>query len=53
MEELCFCVVRAERFGIYSVEREFCTGVCEERTLAGGRGIAIVGADTRKRLVTD
>jgi hypothetical protein len=31
-----------------------CMGVCEEGTLAaGGRGIAIVGAITRKRLVTD
>jgi hypothetical protein len=32
---------------------QFCTEVCEERTWAGGRGIAIVGAVTRKRLVTD
>jgi hypothetical protein len=27
-------------------------GVCEERTGAGGRGIAVVGAVVRKRLVT-
>jgi hypothetical protein len=32
---------------------QFCTGVCEERTWAGGRGITIVEAVTRKRLVTD
>jgi hypothetical protein len=32
---------------------QFPTGVCEERTSAGDRGIAIVGAVTRKRLVTD
>jgi hypothetical protein len=32
---------------------QFCTGVCEERTWVGGRGIAIVGAVTRKRIVTD
>jgi hypothetical protein len=32
---------------------EFCMGIGEERTLAGGRGIAIVGAVTRKPLATD
>jgi hypothetical protein len=32
---------------------QFCTGVCEERTSASGRGLATVGAVTRKRLVTD
>jgi hypothetical protein len=32
---------------------QFYRGVCEERTWAGGRGIAIVGAVTRKRLITD
>jgi hypothetical protein len=32
---------------------QFRTGVCEERTCAGGRGIAIIGAVTRKRLATD
>jgi hypothetical protein len=36
-----------------SVDRQFCAGVCEDRTRAGGRGIAIVVAVTRKRLVTD
>jgi hypothetical protein len=36
-----------------SLKVQFCTGVCEERTSAGGRGITIVGAVTRKRLVTD
>jgi hypothetical protein len=30
---------------------QFCMGVCEERTWAGGRGIAIVGAVNRKPLV--
>jgi hypothetical protein len=35
------------------VESEFCKGVCEEITRAGGRGIAIVGAVTGKRLVTN
>jgi hypothetical protein len=36
-----------------SMESEFCAGVYEEKTCAGGRGIAIVGAVTRKHLVTD
>jgi hypothetical protein len=31
--------------------RQYCEGVGEERTWAGGRGLAIVGAVTRKRLV--
>jgi hypothetical protein len=39
--------------GEKSVDNEFCTTVCEERTSAGGKGIAIVGAVTRKQLVTD
>jgi hypothetical protein len=34
-------------------QSQLSTGVSEERTLAGGRVIAIVGAVTRKRLVTD
>jgi hypothetical protein len=33
--------------------RQFCAGVCEGRTWAGGRGRAIVGAVTRKRPVGD
>jgi hypothetical protein len=36
-----------------SVESQSYTGVCEERTLAGVTEITIVGAFTRKRLVTD
>jgi hypothetical protein len=32
---------------------QFCRGVGEERAWAGGRGIAIVGDVTRKRLVQD
>jgi hypothetical protein len=51
-----------ELFSVWSLPRfyeqgtrlelsQFCTGVCEERTLAGDRGIAIVGAITRKRIV--
>jgi hypothetical protein len=32
---------------------QFCTGVGEESTRPGDRGTAIVGAVTRKRLVTD
>jgi hypothetical protein len=40
-------------FELSSVESEFCTGVCEERTWARGRGIATVGAIIRKCLVTD
>jgi hypothetical protein len=32
---------------------QFCTGVSEEKTSAGGREIAIVGAVIRKHLVTD
>jgi hypothetical protein len=32
---------------------QFWTGVCEERTCAGRRGITIVGDVTRKHLVID
>jgi hypothetical protein len=32
---------------------QFCMVVCEEATLAVGKGIDTVGAVTRKRLVTD
>jgi hypothetical protein len=32
---------------------QFCTGVCEERTWAAGRGMVIVEAVTRKRLLKD
>jgi hypothetical protein len=39
--------------GTKLVNNQFCTGVCEERTWAGGRRMTIVGAVTRKRLVTD
>jgi hypothetical protein len=50
-----FYVVRAEEFSWTQLGRpnKFCTEVCEERTWAGGREIAIVGAITRERLVTD
>jgi hypothetical protein len=40
-------------FGDITELRQFYTGVHEDRTSAGGRGIAIIGAVTRKRLVTD
>jgi hypothetical protein len=39
--------------GQSQLRSHFCTGVCEEGTEAGGRGITIVGAVTRKSLVTD
>jgi hypothetical protein len=32
---------------------QFCTEVCEERLQPGDSGIAIVGAITRKHLITD
>jgi hypothetical protein len=41
-------VPRCYKQGMKSVESEFCTGVFEERTWAGGRGIATVGAVTGK-----
>jgi hypothetical protein len=39
--------------GKKSVDSQFCMGACDERTWAGGRGIATVGAVARKHLVTD
>jgi hypothetical protein len=35
------------------VENQLATGVCEERTRGGSKGILTVRAVTRKRLVTD
>jgi hypothetical protein len=50
-----FYVVRAEM--LYARDKvtysPFCTGVCEGRTGTACRGIAIVGAVTRKRLIID
>jgi hypothetical protein len=44
-------------FSMWSVPgcqfNQFCTGICEDRTWARDRGIAIVEAFTKKRLVTD
>jgi hypothetical protein len=55
IEELCFLWGQCRDF-ISKRQGQFnqlCTVVCEERTLAGGRGIATVGNVTRKRLAAD
>jgi hypothetical protein len=49
----CLKVISETGFGAYSVESQFYMGICEERTCAGDRGITIVRAVTRKRLVID
>jgi hypothetical protein len=48
----CYKQGTSSELSQFSVESQFCTGVCEERTFAEGRGIANVVAVTRKRLVT-
>jgi hypothetical protein len=53
-KERVFYADRAEMLQArYKVRAYFCRGICEERALVGSRGIAIVEAVTRKRLVTD
>jgi hypothetical protein len=54
IEELFYVwsVLRCYEQGTRLELSQFCTAVCEERTWAGGRGIAIGAACTRKRLVT-
>jgi hypothetical protein len=46
-------VLKCYNQGTWFEFSHFCRTVCEERTSAGGSGIAIVGAVIRKRQVTD
>jgi hypothetical protein len=54
-QELCFlCGPCRDVISKEQVQfSHFCTGICEVRTWAGGRGIAVVGAVTRKLLATN
>jgi hypothetical protein len=53
METVCFYVVRAEMlWATYSVDGQFCTGVCEEMTWARkAEESPMLEAVARKRLV--